>query len=395
MGRYVALDGLRGVAAVVVVLTRFHNLLPSPDRAHSGYLAVDFFFLLSGFVIANAYDERLAKGLGVLAFLKIRLIRLYPLYFLAMLLPISKGLYGLWSGQSQTPPSELFSNIGFGLLILPSPTTVGQDFTAITPLNLPAWSLVLELAANILFAASFHALRRPRQLGAMVVGSAVALVAAVLVNGSAFMGFVWDSVLFGVPRVLFSFFLGVWLMRRRIAILKKGESWYGAAVPALIVLLIVDPLRFRPIYDLTLPLVVFPTILIVSSAIRLDGTTRRLSLLLGDASYAIYVFHFPLLTIAALIAKRIRPDFQLSDWSVTLCLVSLILFCLALDRLYDRPIRRLLTTRLLMTAASSDAEPARVPACRRPDRLVTRQVGSSWRKPGGVDVWSRVPAHGW
>src|ERR1700761_6004380 len=75
---YPALDGLRGVAAIAVMLHHFRPLTAPWLFAH-GYLAVDLFFLLSGFVIAHAYDARFRKGLGVPAFLVIRLIRLWPM----------------------------------------------------------------------------------------------------------------------------------------------------------------------------------------------------------------------------------------------------------------------------------------------------------------------------
>lgn len=73
------LDGLRGVAAGTVLIYHFPSLW-SPASAPSAYLAVDLFFLMSGFVIEHAYGQRLATGLGVRRFLLLRLIRLYPLY---------------------------------------------------------------------------------------------------------------------------------------------------------------------------------------------------------------------------------------------------------------------------------------------------------------------------
>lgn len=355
MARFVALDGLRGIAAILVVMTHFHNLLPAPDYAHSGYLAVDFFFLLSGFVIAGAYDGRLAAGMGVMQFIKVRVLRLYPLYLLALLIPVTKGVYGLITHQTQMPALELLDNTGFALLMLPSPVTMDQPFAAITPLNLPAWSLVLEMFANVIFAATFGYLRRPRQLEMLVCLSGAALAGAVIANHSAFMGFVWDTASLGLPRVLFSFFLGVLIQRRRIAMPPIGPVWMAAVVALLTGLLMFEPAQHRVVFDLAMLLVVFPAMLVVSAAIRLDGVTRRVSLLLGDVSYAIYVLHFPLLTMFALIIKRWQPDFHFTDVSILLFLIALMLLSLAADRLYDRPLRAYLSRRLLPDRAQASA----------------------------------------
>lgn len=82
------LDGLRGIAAVAVVIFHFMEFAV-PDYSKSfiahAYLAVDFFFCLSGFVIAYAYDNKVQK-LGALQFLKLRLIRLHPLVIIGSVL---------------------------------------------------------------------------------------------------------------------------------------------------------------------------------------------------------------------------------------------------------------------------------------------------------------------
>ena len=93
--RYATLDGLRGAAAMVVVFVHFHALYHLPEIEH-GYLAVDLFFAMSGFVIANAYDRKLSSGeLNWQKYFVLRLFRLYPLYFAGLALGVAALAYRL------------------------------------------------------------------------------------------------------------------------------------------------------------------------------------------------------------------------------------------------------------------------------------------------------------
>ena len=87
-GRFGALDGLRGVAAVIVVLHHLGNERLGPFNPTFGYIAVDLFFALSGFVIALNYDHRFAGGMTVKEFMLKRVLRLYPLYAAGLLLSL-------------------------------------------------------------------------------------------------------------------------------------------------------------------------------------------------------------------------------------------------------------------------------------------------------------------
>ena len=89
--RYITLDAMRGIAALFVVARHFSGLRGAADPQFS-FLAVDLFFLLSGFVLSFSYDERIAAGMSPAAFLMKRIIRLYPLYFLGIALGIAIAL---------------------------------------------------------------------------------------------------------------------------------------------------------------------------------------------------------------------------------------------------------------------------------------------------------------
>ncbi|MGZ8408081.1 MAG: acyltransferase family protein, partial [Caulobacteraceae bacterium] len=147
---FAALDGVRGVAALAVML--FHTgTWPVIGRMFpSAYLAVDLFFALSGFVVAHAYGARMANGMGVRAFLRARFVRLWPLFALGMAVGLSAYVirslrfdeFDLWALTKSFALQASF------LPDLSTRTTDGRMF----PMNGPAWSLFFELAVNVVFA---------------------------------------------------------------------------------------------------------------------------------------------------------------------------------------------------------------------------------------------------
>ncbi len=131
------LDALRGIAALAVVC--FHR---REGRFPSAYLAVDLFYVMSGFVLAYAYDSRFAAGLSWRRFMAQRLIRLWPLYALGVIITlVSAVLAGDQKAWAQAPLQFLFL-----------PAQPGPDHAPLYPLNLPAWSLMFELAINFVWA---------------------------------------------------------------------------------------------------------------------------------------------------------------------------------------------------------------------------------------------------
>src|ERR1700712_3497162 len=155
---YEILDGLRGVAAILVVI--FHVLETySGNRFNQfinhGYLAVDFFFLLSGFVVAYAYDDRWGK-MTQWDFYKRRLIRLQPMVIMGSL--IGAVLFYFQGGAAfalinETPVWKMLLVMAVGCTLLPLPPSMDiRGWGEMHPLNGPAWSLFFEYVANILYA---------------------------------------------------------------------------------------------------------------------------------------------------------------------------------------------------------------------------------------------------
>ncbi|WP_255551103.1 acyltransferase [Granulicella sp. dw_53] len=229
---YEILDGLRGVASLMVVI--FHTFetyaggSPFKQIINHGYLAVDFFFLLSGFVVAYAYDDRWGK-MTQWDFYKRRLIRLQPMVIMGSI--IGAALFYFQSGPvfplvSSTPvwKTLIVMLVGFTLIpLLPSMDIRGWQ--EMHPLDGPAWSLFFEYIANILYAIGFRKLSN-KALGVFVLLSGGLLVHLAVFGprGDVIGGWSVDrtQLHIGFARLLYPFFAGMLLMRLGKQINIKG-----------------------------------------------------------------------------------------------------------------------------------------------------------------------------
>lgn len=159
---YELLDGLRGVAALLVIWYHVFEGFAfagggTITTINHGYLAVDFFFMLSGFVISYAYDDRLGKSMTLKNFFKRRLIRLHPMVVMGTLIGIVFYLLQgsvRWDG-TQVPISLIAFAAVMGMLFIPVIPGAPYDIRGngeMFPLNGPSWSLFFEYIGNILYA---------------------------------------------------------------------------------------------------------------------------------------------------------------------------------------------------------------------------------------------------
>ncbi|HEV2677866.1 MAG TPA: acyltransferase [Aliidongia sp.] len=341
---FVALDGLRGVAALAVVVFHYsihlgHPLLPN------AYLAVDFFFALSGFVIAHAYERKLRAGQGFGNFMRKRIVRLYPLYWIGITLPLA--LIWLQAALLLPHPNRLRAIAAYVLALgfLPTPGAITPAAGSVFPLNDPAWSLSLEIAVNALYALGCAWLS-DRRLVLVIALAATALAVAAFAHQGLAIGNDWPGYLGGWARVLWSFFAGILLyrlhLRRRRAVL---PLWIGALlVLALAGLFAVADTG--PLFGLANAFVLFPLIIWIGARVELAGAAARIASWLGLTSYALYITHLPILSLGLIVASLLHVDPAARFWpSLLIAVGGAVGAAWLLDRIYDVPVRRRLSRR--------------------------------------------------
>lgn len=342
--RFLALDGLRGLAAIAVFLLHFGRAA-GPFRMTGGYLAVDLFFLLSGFVLAHAYEARLRAGMSFWAFSKARVIRLYPLYLLGLAIGASVALaniasFDLWDAA---PWRERIGSFVSNLAFLPSAANRYSPF----PFNGPAWSLFYEMAASLVF--GLVAVRLgPRGLVVAILAGFAALVLLALERGGLDSGAQYRTFWLAAARVAFSFAAGVAfyrLWRWRDLKLSFAPFW----LPAVLMLAIfaAKPGEWKPLFEVFAAVVAFPLILWLGASARPSRMLAKFCESVGNLSYPLYILHSPLIGAAALLWINMGwGNVRKMEWGPSVG-VALIIFVIAYAAaaFYDTPLRRWLNGR--------------------------------------------------
>jgi peptidoglycan/LPS O-acetylase OafA/YrhL len=353
---FYTIDGLRGLAALLVVTRHIIPLHGGQLTTASSYLAVELFFLFSGFVIAHAYDKRFAEGLGFWAFAKVRVIRLYPLYFLAFAIAVLTVPAARLAGLRTWPldPTVILP----GLFMLP--TFARAAYGLVYPFNNPSWTLFFELTANAAYALIWRWLSNGVLLLVIAV-SAVGLAATDLHFHSLDVGFSAKHFIGGFGRVFFSFFAGVGIYRLQLArpCPIKISPWL--LLVGCFALLIAWPHRGleRTAYDMACALVVFPVFAYLSTAVEPGPAGQRLFVLGGGLSYPLYLLHSPL----GGVLNQFFTVFGRPRGTAFLGVIFIIfaaLFAWLAERYFDRPARRWLTSLGKPKRAPAPAEPATV-----------------------------------
>ena len=337
---FLTLDALRGVAAIAVMAFHYRGGLgrnPFPE----GYLAVDFFFMLSGFVLTYAYQLKLDAGWSTVSFLKVRVARLYPLYLLGLLLGLAYRIIFVHADFSRR---ETALSLLLGLLVLPGIHLADGMF----PLNSPAWSLFFEYVVNAL-----HALFMRRRsllfLGLVVLVSAAVLITLTVHTGSLDTG-AKRREFFSLPRIIFPYALGMLLFR----VWKSGRlripnaSLLACALLIAPMAVLVQP-QHHAAFELGMIVILFPIILLLGAASPAPRQFSRTFQLLGEGSYAIYVLHVPIYQLYGALWERLhgRPLNYNAPWATLICVILTIAFALLADRLYDRKCRAVLRSWLM------------------------------------------------
>lgn len=352
---YEILDGLRGVAAILVVIFHIFETFSGGNRfiqiINHGYLAVDFFFLLSGFVVAYAYDDRWGK-MTQWEFYKRRLIRLQPMVIMGMI--IGAIFYYFQASDILFPQIAgmevwkviLTMLIGFTLLPIP-PSMEIRGWGEMHPLNGPAWSLFFEYIANILYALIF------RRFSNKVLSVFVLIFAGLLINYTVFgpKGDViggWslnlEQMNVGFTRLLYPFFAGVLLSRLGKLIHIKGAFWVCSILITIVLALPrfgdENTLWMNGLYESFVIILIFPVIVAIGAGGQIKSAfSAKICKLLGDISYPIYITHYPLIYwyTAWVVNNKVSLEDGLIP-GITLLAASIILAFVCL-KLYDEPVR--------------------------------------------------------
>ena len=359
---YKILDGLRGVAALIVIWYHIYECFPPELHIFGhGYLAVDFFFMLSGFVIGYAYDNRLQTGkLTLKGFFKRRIIRLHPMVILGIVIGavaflIQGGVQ--WDGTKVTTSALMIGMIIAMFMVPAVPGTYpevrgnGEMF----PLNGPTWSLFFEYLANIFYAIFLRRLST-KSLAFFTVASAIGLATFAVINPTGYgtLGVGWTiadyNFLGGILRVTFPFCAGLLLSRVFKPVKIKGAFWVCSVLLAAILYIPFIGEYENPIYNCIWEVcciaLIFPLIVYLgASGNTTDKFSSGICKFLGDISYPLYIVHYPSMYLFyAYIGfpNTFRTPSETWIWQIVLFAGNIILAYAAL-KLYDEPVRKWLS----------------------------------------------------
>lgn len=368
---YQLLDGLRGVAAILVLFYHVFEGFSFAELTNGagdglirtlnhGHIAVDFFFLLSGFVLSYAYDDRWTK-MSTWQFFKRRLIRLHPMLVMGALIGFASFAFvgfERWDGTS-TPLGWAVTALLLTLLMVPAIPGAPYEVRGngeMYPLNGPGWSLFFEYLGNILYALFIRRLPT-KALAALTVALGVAHVWFFVGNISGYdmvgVGWTIDAANFwgGLVRMLFPFTMGMLLARTFKPRQVKGA--FGWCTLSLVLLFSVPYIAssgspsLNSLYEVVCITLLFPLIVWLGASGSLQSRyTSKANKLLGDISYPLYIIHYPLMYIfyAWLIGKGYYSLHTAWPMALLVVVSSIVLAILCL-KLYDEPVRRWLTSK--------------------------------------------------
>lgn len=369
---YDLLDGLRGVAALLVVVYHVFEGFSFAELTNGagdglirtfnhGYLAVDFFFMLSGFVISYAYDDRF-RSMSLGSFFKRRLIRLHPMLLIGVLIGVATFVAQgrvTWSGETIGWEWIALSAL-LACFMIPALPGLGYEVRGngeAFPLNGPSWSLSFEYIGNILYALILRRLNKAwLAVVVALTGLGWAWFALTNVSGYGSMGVGWtiDSVNFGggMLRMLFPFALGMLLARHFKPLYVRGAFvWCSLALVGLFAVPYIEgqePVCMNSVYELFCLAVAFPLIVwLGASGVAGGKKASAVCDLLGQLSYPLYVIHYPFMYLFYDFLIKEERYTLASAWPQALAVVvGCLLLAYALLKCYDLPVRRYLARRV-------------------------------------------------
>lgn len=363
---FLILDALRGVAAIMVILFHVFEIYSGGDHVkqyiNHGYLAVDFFFMLSGYVMAHAYDDRWDR-MTIKDFFKRRLIRLHPMIIFGM----TVGAVCYYFGESEVFPKIAETNVWTFLLILligytliPVPPSMDiRGWNEMHPLNGPAWSLFFEYIANLLHALILRRLSKTiLSILVFLAGAALVHYAVTSKTGDIIGG--WslepEQLRVGFTRLLFPYMAGM-LLRRAIKVAGSKSTFLVSSLLLVIFLSIpriggYDKLWLNGLYDSLTVILVFPIIIYLGAIGEIKGkATEKLCTFLGDISYPVYIIHYPIAYVFYAWVVKNNVPVEKGFWVGLLAMTFAVGLAYAALKLYDEPVRRWLAKKFMKKPA--------------------------------------------
>ena len=361
---YEILDGLRGVAAVIVVFFHVFEIHSGGDHAkqiiNHGYLAVDFFFLLSGYVIGYAYDDRWGK-MTLLDFFKRRIVRLQPMIIIGS---VVGAIFFYFQNSSamgwniaDVPFWKMLLVMVIGMTLIPVGKGLDiRGWREMHPLNGPAWSLFFEYIANIIYALVLRRLSKVAIAALTVIAAGFTIQYAFTnPNGDIIGGWTIDDPIqlrIGFTRLAFPFLAGLLLSRiGKLRFTKNAFLYTGLLLTALLAMPRLGDAEthwMNALYECFCLMIMFPLIVWLGAGGNVVGKKSvKLCKFLGDISYPLYITHYPIVyTYMAWVTNNGYTWQETWGYGLLTVAASITVAYLSM-RLYDIPVRKWLRKKFL------------------------------------------------
>lgn len=331
--RYAFLDELRGIAALIVLLFHVGTRTGAPAIAANGYLAVDFFFMLSGFVLAEAYGSRLRVDMTFRDFARRRLARMMPIVVLGVCLGTAYALTRWVAAPARSDSlSDILATAALNALLLPKWWLGSATGWEAFPINGPLWSLFFEVVINLVWAGWLVA-RRTGTVVMLTFASMVALMAMASHSGTMDLGWDVPTLPGGMARVTFGFLVGLLVHDFRKQLPSLGKSAATVAV-ILVIAALVIPLQDTS-WTITMAIVVLPAALLLAVCAGHQSLIPGAPYL-GAISYAVYGLHVPFLALYSGMAEHLTGRSQ-AGFEAYLMVPAILGVAALATTFYDHP----------------------------------------------------------
>lgn len=312
---------------------------PAQNFIGHGFLAVDFFFCLSGFVIGYAYDDRIRK-MGLRNFFVSRIIRLHPLVVAGSILGLLAFLFDPFGGHpEQYSTGNIILAFLCSVFLIPYPTIADRAFNLFS-FNAPAWSLFWEYVANIAYAWVLCRIARS-YLFLLTILSALAICFVAYQSGNLLGGWSGPTFWDGCARVSYSFLAGL-LIYRSNWIIQNKLGFAGLAM--LLLLAFLMPIsKWNWISESLVVLFYFPLLIALGAGTKPSATFKKVTIFSGNISYPLYMTHYAALWMFGNYYTSHKPDGTQLAFIVTTAVFLLVGVAYWVMVMYDIPVRRYLS----------------------------------------------------